>query len=316
MRLLSFVAVVSSGAAQYYTGSTYGENYGQYQGSYTWQPFLTAPATDFYTYPSNVQTNQAISLSATGTVGCNACTGSGCPTGQTCQRNNLAYNPQACMGVCMTAPDTSNYYSGTGYYDVTVDPYNLFNAYHTPDSSYNTPPDWGRCYNNNDCLSCVSLNGCAWSGTYCAISGDMSCTGGGCAFQARQCPALTPGTCAGTSTCNACAAMAGCAWTGSTCYLAGAPCTTFGCANSPSQCDDTGNVVPQQCGVNEVWVACGSSNCHEDNCQDYYNGNNRICQNDCWSGCQCAPGGFARLGSTCVPNNQCPGQYYGYNYGR
>lgn len=251
------------------------------------------------------------------TVGCNSCTGQGCPAGHTCQYNSLAYNPQVCGGTCIVPPDTSKYYNSPSYYDVTVDPYNLFNAYHTPVSSYNTPPDWQRCTSNSNCNSCVSVNGCAWAGTYCSFASAISCTGAGCAYEPRQCPASTPGTCAGSNTCFSCTSQPGCAWSGSTCYLSGTLCTTFGCANDPSQCHTTGGVVPQPCGMNEIWVACGSSNCHEDNCQDHFNGFDRVCQNDCWSGCQCVGGGFARNGDICMPANLCPSQNYGqYGYGR
>jgi len=282
-----------------------------------WSPFRTAETSPYYgnNYGAFVQTNSpAISLAQT--VGCDACTGSGCPSGTTCHYNSLSYNPQSCEGVCST-PETGNYYNGNNYYGFLGNPYNLYNAYHTPSSSYNTPPDWGRCTGFNDCLSCVNTNGCGWSGTYCSFSTAIQCTGGGCAFQPRQCPSSTSGTCAGQTTCQTCTSTTGCAWSGSTCYLTGTPCTTFGCANTVSQCQNTGGVVPVQCGVNEVWESCGSSNCHEDNCQDYYTGGNRVCLNNCWSGCQCAPGGYARMGSVCVPRSQCP-QSVGYSsyYGR
>lgn len=286
---------------------------GQSWFTYDWAPFRTKTQPSYYNF-GYARNSPAISQAQT--VGCNSCTGGGCPPGLTCTYNALAYNPQPCSGVCMVPPDTSNYYSGTGYYDFTVDPYNLWNAYHTPSSSYNTPPDWGRCTSANTCQSCVSVNGCAWSGTYCSFSSSISCTGAGCAYEPRQCTTPVSGTCAGQTTCFSCTSQLGCAWSGSTCYLAGTPCTTFGCANAPNQCHNTGAVVQLPCGQNEVWATCVSSNCHEDNCQDYYSGGDRVCQNDCWSGCQCAAGGFARLGDTCILRNQCPLQDYNSYYGR
>lgn len=301
MRLLPFVVAVS----------------GQSWFTNDWSPFRTKTQYTNYNF-GYTSTNPAISMAQT--VGCNSCTGQGCPAGHTCQYNALAYNPQVCSGTCITPADTSKYYTAAAYYDVTVDPYNLYNAYRTPVSSYNLPPDWQRCTSNNNCNSCVTVNGCAWSGTYCSFASSLSCTGAGCAYEPRQCPSTTPGTCAGSTNCLSCTTQPGCAWSGSTCYLSGGtPCTAFGCANVPNQCHNTGGVVAQQCGVNEVWVACGSSNCHEDNCQDLFSAGDRICQNDCWSGCQCAPGGFARNGDICIPSNQCPSQnygQYGYGYGR
>jgi len=275
-----------------------------------WSPFRTQTQASNYNYGS--QSNPAISLAQT--VGCNSCSGQGCPSGYTCHYNSLAYNPQPCSGTCISPADTSGYYTGTSYYDVTADPYRLFNAFHTPTSSYNTPPDFQRCTNNPDCNSCVQLNGCAWSGTYCGFATTIQCSGAGCAFEPRQCPASIPGTCAGASNCQTCTINPGCSWSGTTCYLSGTPCVTFGCANDPTQCHNNGGVVPLPCGVNEVFVACGSSNCHEDNCQDTFSNGDRICQNDCWSGCQCAPGGYARNGATCVPQNQCASTGYGYGY--
>lgn len=295
MRLLPLIVVVS--------GQSWSNN--------DWSPSL-AQTQASYSYGYS-QSNPA--LVAANSVGCNSCTGQGCPSGFVCRYNSLAYNPQPCAGTCTTPADTSKYFTGTSYYDVTVDPYRLFNAYHAPVSSYNLPPDWKRCTSNTNCNSCVSVNGCAWSGSYCSIATTIQCTGGGCAYEPRQCPIATPGTCAGSTNCVTCTVNPGCSWSGSTCYLSASPCTNFGCANDPSQCHNTGGVVPEQCGPNEVWIACGSSNCHEDNCQDIFLNGDRVCQNDCWSGCQCAPGGFARNGDICVPQNQCASAQYGYGYG-
>ena len=57
-----------------------------------------------------------------------------------------------------------------------------------------------------------------------------------------------------------------------------------------------------ECGSNEVYSSC-SSRCKEA-CRNYV----MFCPEVCVPGCYCKPG-YKRLGSSCIPESQCPGGF-------